>query len=196
MKRETQRDLTHKRILTTATKLFLNRGYNLTSTRDIAVEIGITQPALYHHFADKEALFLEVMNDYGQQVRERLQQIASENDPALLTQFEKVTDLMLEMHPQSIYSIYLEARDQLSLSAQRKLDLAMTVNYLRPLAVFFERAGSQLRPDVRPQEAAEIYLSMMTPFYGTVHLLGGNAVSSAQRKTILLDVLINGMKQR
>ncbi len=47
MKRTEQLAKTRTAIMETATKLFLKKGYALTSTRDIAKEIGITQPALY-----------------------------------------------------------------------------------------------------------------------------------------------------
>ena len=57
MKRAEQLAKTRKAILRTATKLFLENGFNGTSTRDIAKHIGITQPALYHHFSDKEVLY-------------------------------------------------------------------------------------------------------------------------------------------
>ena len=63
MKRAEQLEKTRQAILKTATKLFLQKGFGETSTRDIAKQIGITQPALYHHFSDKEVLYLDVMTN-------------------------------------------------------------------------------------------------------------------------------------
>jgi len=45
------------RILDNAAVLFAEFGYNATSVRDIAAALGITAPALYHHFRSKEDLF-------------------------------------------------------------------------------------------------------------------------------------------
>lgn len=45
MKRAEQLEKTRQAILKTATKLFLQKGFGETSTRDIAKQIGITQPA-------------------------------------------------------------------------------------------------------------------------------------------------------
>ena len=45
-------------ILEASVRLFARRGYNAVSLRDIAGEVGIRAPALYNHFANKEALYL------------------------------------------------------------------------------------------------------------------------------------------
>ncbi len=47
---------TRERILETALDLFIERGYEKTSLREIAERIGVTKPALYYHFASKEEI--------------------------------------------------------------------------------------------------------------------------------------------
>lgn len=75
MKRTEQLEKTRAAILRTATRLFLQKGFAQTSTRDIAKEIGITQPALYHHFSDKEVLFLNVMTNFSGRVRQDINKV-------------------------------------------------------------------------------------------------------------------------
>ncbi len=48
--------MTSTRILTESARLFATRGYGSTTTRDIAAQVGITQPGLYRHFASKDAI--------------------------------------------------------------------------------------------------------------------------------------------
>ncbi len=50
-----------ERILAEATRLFVARGYNGIAMREIAEAAGVSKAGLYYHFADKEALFLAIL---------------------------------------------------------------------------------------------------------------------------------------
>jgi AcrR family transcriptional regulator len=51
-------------ILEAALALFSTQGYRYTSTRDIAAAAGMSTGSLYHHFPEKEALFISLLNQY------------------------------------------------------------------------------------------------------------------------------------
>ena len=48
-------------ILRAASEVFVERGYSDGSMRDIATRVGVTEPALYRHFASKEDLFVALV---------------------------------------------------------------------------------------------------------------------------------------
>jgi AcrR family transcriptional regulator len=48
-------------ILSAALEVFVEKGYRAGSMRDIAARVGVTEPALYRHFAGKEALFISLV---------------------------------------------------------------------------------------------------------------------------------------
>jgi AcrR family transcriptional regulator len=52
---------TRQRILEVAAALFARSGFHGTSTRDIAREVGIRQPSLFHHFPSKQAMLAELL---------------------------------------------------------------------------------------------------------------------------------------
>lgn len=54
---------TYQTIIKTAQRLFMESGYRAVSTRQIAKICGITQPALYHHFKNKQDLYIAVLQD-------------------------------------------------------------------------------------------------------------------------------------
>lgn len=49
------------RILRDATRLFIEQGYHRMSMRELAETAGISKAGIYHHFKDKESLFLAVI---------------------------------------------------------------------------------------------------------------------------------------
>ena len=53
-----------------AASLFCAKGYENTSTQDLAGAIGIQKPTLYHHMSSKENLLFAIMEDAHNQVRE------------------------------------------------------------------------------------------------------------------------------
>jgi AcrR family transcriptional regulator len=54
-------DQTRRRILDTASDLFVERGYAATSVRDISERLGMTKGSLYYHFASKEELLAALL---------------------------------------------------------------------------------------------------------------------------------------
>ncbi|MCD6489591.1 MAG: TetR/AcrR family transcriptional regulator [Thermodesulfobacterium sp.] len=56
---------TKQRILEAALKLFSQKGYLGTTTKEIAREAGIAEVTLFRYFSSKELLFAEVINTYS-----------------------------------------------------------------------------------------------------------------------------------
>ena len=50
-------------ILDVALKLFLQKGFKEVTMRDIVEQTGLSKGAVYHYFASKEVLFLEIVNN-------------------------------------------------------------------------------------------------------------------------------------
>lgn len=69
--RRTNRDrteATRRDLVAAARKLFTEKSYAETSTPEIVAAAGVTRGALYHHFADKQALFQAVVEQEAAEV--------------------------------------------------------------------------------------------------------------------------------
>lgn len=60
-KREENREQRRKDIMRVSLDMFVRRGYHGTTTRDIAEACGISTGLMFHYFASKEQLYLELL---------------------------------------------------------------------------------------------------------------------------------------
>ncbi len=65
-------------MLDVALGVFADRGFHATSMNDIAEAAGVTKPVLYQHFRSKRELYLELLEDVGGQLRDRLAKATAE----------------------------------------------------------------------------------------------------------------------
>ena len=195
MKRTEQLERTRQAILETATRLFMQKGFGQTSTRDIAKEIGITQPALYHHFSDKEVLFLSVMTEFSRKVHQDINRVLRKHQLDPEEQLFEIVKVLKKHHTISIYEQYNQAIQLLSKSSQRKFNMIFVMDYLGPSGEYFNQPEVGLRADLLPREAAELFLASLTPVFGTYQVIGGHAITSDQRTKLIIDCIINGLKR-
>lgn len=193
MRRAEQLAKTRNAILTTATKLFLEHGFEGTSTRDIAKQIGITQPALYHHFSDKEELYLDVLTELCGKVRQETNKVLRKTDLDPEERLFQICKVYLKYHPLSIYAQYQAALRQLTSSSQHKLNMIFTMDYLEPLSEFFKMADVDMRPDLMPKEAAELLIVSIAPLFGTFQQIGGRSLNAEQRQRLIIDSVMTGL---
>ncbi|HEY3988986.1 MAG TPA: TetR/AcrR family transcriptional regulator [Acidobacteriaceae bacterium] len=77
-------------VLHTAVRMFLERSYARTSMNDIATQLNITKPALYHYFRNKEEMLVEIYRLGTDLIDEMLDAIDAEEKPGL----DKVADFI------------------------------------------------------------------------------------------------------
>lgn len=133
------REFNEDRALDAAVDCFWNRGYEATSVRDLAREMGIGGASLYNAFGGKRALFARVLERYANRsTRERIARLESGHRPR-----EAIRAFMAEVIDRS-----LKDRDSKGcLLVNSALDVAphdaelgrIVTGYLEEIRAFFRR---------------------------------------------------------
>jgi AcrR family transcriptional regulator len=67
-----------KQLLDVALRVFAERGFHPTSMNDLAEAAGVTKPVLYQHFGSKRELYLELLEEVGDRLRDAIGKATSE----------------------------------------------------------------------------------------------------------------------
>lgn len=195
MKREEQLTHTHAAILAAARAQFLAQGYQATSTREIAKQVGITQPALYHHFSDKEVIFLEVIKTVGEEIKKGItavvDQIQPDADP--VEALTAVTEVLTAAHPRDVFTVIHGSFKFLKPENKRQLGAIFMGDYLVPLTQFFDTGVVALRDGVKAQDAASFYLTSLSPLFNTFHHVGPADASQHEQTLTLIQLILFGV---
>jgi AcrR family transcriptional regulator len=79
-------------ILAAAVQLFSEYGYHAAPLRDIARIAGIQAASIYHHYPNKQALLVEIMETHMQRLNSRLERILREYDDPLQRLHEAIAN--------------------------------------------------------------------------------------------------------
>lgn len=95
------------RILAAARKLFAANGFDGVTIRDIGAEAGLSNPALYRHFRDKEALGVELYRQcYGRMLAVVEAASDQRSDPlARVMAYVEAVTLLFEQEPDLVLYI-------------------------------------------------------------------------------------------
>ncbi|WP_394847796.1 TetR/AcrR family transcriptional regulator [Pendulispora brunnea] len=132
-------DDVRSRVLAAATRLFANRGFDGTSVQLIADEVGVTKPAVLHHFSSKEELRRAVvgnMLDHWQKTLPNLLLAATAGDD----RFERVIGELLRFFTADPDRARLVAREMLDRPAEIRTLLKSAVRpWLAAVSGYIER---------------------------------------------------------
>ena len=106
----TRSEATVANILGAAQALFLNQNYADVTMDDIADAAGVTKGALYHHFANKEALYLAMMHADLEE-KKALFRAAVESQGTCRERLRRMTQIFLELSREKRDLIKLVRRD-------------------------------------------------------------------------------------
>jgi AcrR family transcriptional regulator len=190
---------TRRAILRTAQRLFMEQGYRAVSTRQIAAACGLTQPALYHHFADKEEMYVAVLLDSLDEVHAGLERIAARGGDVA----EKLRQVVryLPGSRQDLTQMFHDLRHELRPEVSRRLYEAFEASMIAPIVSIF--ADGLRRGALRPPERGGV--DAVTAAYLLLHLLQYQASEgkgeldesrwAARRAEVIVGLMLRGLAE-
>jgi AcrR family transcriptional regulator len=155
-------------ILEIAVSLFASRGYHGVSMDDIGAAAGVTGPALYHHFAGKEAMLVAALIPVSEGLLAGGKQRESEHpdDPRALLDSLIDFHVAFALENPAVIALHLHELDRLPEDPRR------AIRRLQRLYVeVWVQTLIMLRPELNSEEArvlahAAFGLMNSTPFIG------------------------------
>jgi AcrR family transcriptional regulator len=147
------RDSTRERIREAAITLFHRQGFNATSLRQIADEVGIQVGSLYNHIASKEALLLEIMRDVLLELIEDTEREMAAAGPVPLDRVLAFFRTSIRFHTQRREQTFIGNTELRGLSAPHREEIVRLRDHyeglLRDALTAWRDAGGEGLEDVR-----------------------------------------------
>ena len=81
-----------EKVLAASVQLFAEYGYHAATMRDIAKMAGIQAASIYYHYANKQALLVEIMETHMQQLNANLERIICKRDTVQQRLYEAIAN--------------------------------------------------------------------------------------------------------
>lgn len=128
---------TYQFIIRVSYQLFMELGYRKVSTRMIAEHCGITQPALYHHFKNKQDIYKAVINTSIQQTEHALLKITEEFQN-LEECIYQIAIYFLENYQEDLMQMFHDLQHEMPNDIQTQLRIRWQEGFLKPIIQVFD----------------------------------------------------------
>jgi TetR/AcrR family transcriptional regulator, cholesterol catabolism regulator len=171
-----------------AARLFAERGYQGTSVADLAEELGVQKPSLYHHIASKEDLLWEVASEGARAFHAALDEIPDELGAAEKIRLALRAHLHVVAEQLDVATVFV--REWRFLDGERRdAFLAERRRYEQRVGDLFRegRELGELRSDLDDGAAVLLFLSAANWAYTWLHPGRDTDVLADRFFALLLD---------
>lgn len=188
MEKETKN--TRIKIIQVATRLFMDNGYQSTSTRQIAQLAEVTQPNLYHHFKNKEEVYVGVIEALLSDVNKELVEIVGNQALDTISKLTEFAECLKTKHPFDFDLMMHDFKTKLTEDTQLKLFVLWNKSYKAPLLQLFEESDFSIRRGLSTEMITTHFLNTLSPYIKTEQR--NHALSIAQ----VVDFFIYGVSSK
>ncbi|GAP05522.1 transcriptional regulator, TetR family [Anaerolinea thermolimosa] len=180
-------------ILNEAARLFVIRGYDGISMREIAASCHISKPGLYYYFVDKEDLFLAILESSLEELTALISEATSQpgGTPQKLGFLIHAIFTRLPMERRALIRLAAQEMNKLSPQKRESFSSRYHATFIDGIADIL-RSGIQKKElrSVDPEMATWAFLGMMYPFFSAT---GSPRFDETAVVHFLLDTFLNGL---
>jgi AcrR family transcriptional regulator len=183
-------------IIDAAIRLFSERGFKGTTTRELSAAVGVTEPVLYEHFRTKHELYDAMMERIAEQGMDSFgAMLESSRSANLHGRVRAVAHAIVGwfvLHPAFIRLLLFSALEGEDLS--RKFIDRASGRVVDTIASYVKSDGRGLRQDLDIEAVGYTLFCMMVQ-HGLAHVLFDEAGADVQHELVdrMVDVVISGM---
>jgi len=175
-----------------AARLFSEKGYERTSMRAIAEAAGVSKPAIYYYFPNKDALFEDMLNAAVEQVQEVLEKIQD----STMTPIEKLIEIAVSRF--TMYLEYPELSKFLTDIAVWNIKKKIMLNFIKKHQgidaivndiVAEGIATGQFRSGIDPTLATTMFLGGLNMYMMTHIKTGEGEITSAKAREFVTTII-------
>ncbi|MFP7170191.1 TetR/AcrR family transcriptional regulator [Terribacillus sp. 7520-G] len=199
-KKEVSAEQTQRNIIGTAERLFMTHGYRAISTRRIAEECGITQPALYHHFPNKQAIYLEVVRSTMVQTEEAMAHVLQDHADSK-DRIRQIAYFMIMNHQGDMTQMFHDLQYEIDEEHQKTIQDWWMRSYFNPVmqTVTEGMAKGEIKSvtSASPMELSFFVLEMMKSSLPPSKQEQEARRTFADKKSkMLADILFDGIRKK
>lgn len=190
---------TQIRILQVAQRLFARRGYEKTTTHDLAKEAGVAEGTLFRYFDSKKAIFVEVVTQgWVELLTDLLTELSEMGSYAAVAQVMKRRVRNLNQNADLMRVCFMEA--QFHPDLRDRIQTEIIAKMMDVAEAFVQTAMDQgiYRP-MNPKIVAQVFLGLFTIAGFSQETLMNPEASLQDRQEMaesLADIFLNGVLVR
>ncbi len=171
-----------------AARLFAERGYQGTSLADLARELGVQKPSLYHHIASKEDLLWEVASEGAEAFHAGLDGVPDEAAATERIRLALRAHLAVVATQLDVATVFVREWRHLT-GERRERFVAERRRYEERIRALFREGveGSELRTDLDVATATLLFLSAANWAYTWLRAEGDTRELADRLFAVLLD---------
>ena len=187
---------TRRKILQAAQKLFAHKGYNGTTTRDLAQKAGVAEGTIFRHFANKKAILVQLATDgWIEILTDLLTELSEMGSYKAVGQVMRRRMLNLHKNGDLMRVCFLEA--QFHPELRDRIQAEVIAKMTDVAEAFFETAMDRgIYRQMNPKFVAQVFLGMFAIAgfsYNTIFEEGSSPIEQKEMAEGLADIFLNGV---